>query len=129
VAKQHRLAGIDDYAPLVDDDTIERIREKARPLQGLHVVHFNSTYYGGGVAQLLSSVVLLMNSVGIRTAWRVIQGRPDFFSITKKMHNALQRGDINLSDLKMEIYEEVVFEKYLDLFNGFETAFRYNRRS
>ncbi|MGA8159098.1 MAG: glycosyltransferase, partial [Rhodoplanes sp.] len=47
-----------------------------------------------------------------------IQGRPDFFSITKKMHNALQGGEINLSDLKREIYEEVVFENagrmYLD---------------
>jgi trehalose synthase len=51
-----------------------------------------------------------MNAAGIRTGWRVIQGRPDFFSITKKMHNALQGGDINLSELKREIYEEVVFE-------------------
>ena len=51
-----------------------------------------------------------MNSAGIRTGWRVIQGRPDFFSITKKMHNALQGGEINFSDLKKEIYEEVVFE-------------------
>ena len=42
--------------------------------------------------------------------WRVIQGRPDFFSITKKMHNALQGAEINLSELKRDIYEEVVFE-------------------
>jgi trehalose synthase len=108
--KTYRLHQIDDYAPLVGADAIDRIREKARPLQGVHVVHVNSTYYGGGVAQLLSSLVLLMNSVGIRTGWRVIQGRPDFFSITKKMHNALQGGDINLSELKIEIYEEVVHE-------------------
>ena len=51
-----------------------------------------------------------MNGAGIKTGWRVIQGRPDFFSITKKMHNALQGADIHLTDLKLHIYEEVAFE-------------------
>jgi trehalose synthase len=74
------------------------------------VVHVNSTYYGGGVAALLSSLTLLMNSVGVKTGWRVIQGSPDFFGITKKMHNALQGGDINLSDRKLQLYEEIVYE-------------------
>lgn len=77
------------------------------------MAHVNSTYYGGGVAELLSSLTLLMNSVGIKTGWRVIQGAPDFFSVTKKMHNALQGGDINLTDLKVQIYEEIVtLEEY-----------------
>ena len=79
-------------------------------LRDIHVVNVNSTYYGGGVAELLSSLTLLMNASGIKTGWRVIEGRPDFFSVTKKMHNALQGGDINLTDLKVQIYEEVVFE-------------------
>src|SRR6516164_6326533 len=91
---------VDDYEPLVGAETIERILQKASRLRDLHVVHVNSTYYGGGVAELLSSLTLLMNSAGIKTGWRVIQGRPDFFSITKKMHNALQGGNINLTDLK-----------------------------
>jgi len=105
-----RLTQVEDYEPLVGEETIDRIREKARPLQGLHVVNVNSTYYGGGVAELLTSLTLLMNSLGIKTGWRVIQGDPDFFSITKKMHNALQGGEINLSDRKMEIYEKVIHE-------------------
>jgi trehalose synthase len=40
----------------------------------------------------------------------VIQGRPDFFSITKKMHNALQGGKIDLSSTKKEIFEQVIYE-------------------
>jgi trehalose synthase len=104
------LIHIDDYEPLVGEKTIARIREKAKPLQGLHVAHVNSTYYGGGVAELLSSLTLLMNSVGIRTGWRIIQGAPDFFSVTKKMHNALQGDMINFSELKKEIYEDVTYE-------------------
>jgi trehalose synthase len=108
--RHHRTAQIEDYEKLVGVETIERIQKKARSLQHLHVANVNSTYYGGGVAELLTSLTLLMNSVGIKTGWRVLQGAPDFFSITKKMHNALQGGEINLSDRKMEIYEEVVYE-------------------
>jgi len=62
------------------------------------------------VAELLTPLTLLMNSVGIKTGWRIIHGLPDFFSITKKMHNALQGGKINLSARKMKIYEAVILE-------------------
>ncbi len=109
----HPFHHIEDYEPLVGSDTIERVREKARPLQGVHVAHVNSTFYGGGVAELLSSLTLLMSSVGIRTGWRAIHGPPDFFSITKKMHNALQGAEIHLTDLKTEIYEDVIYENAL----------------
>lgn len=104
------LMSIESYEPLVGAQTVERIQQKAEKLRDLHVVNVSSTYYGGGVAEILSSLSLLMNAAGIKTGWRVIQGRPDFFSITKKMHNALQGAEINLSDLKKHIYEEVVFE-------------------
>ena len=79
-------------------------------LEGLRVANFNSTYYGGGVAEMISSLTLLMNSLGLRTEWRVIQGTADFFSITKKMHNALQGGEIDLSSIKKEIFEQVIYE-------------------
>jgi trehalose synthase len=105
-----RIVQVEDYEEFVGRETIDRVKEKARPLQGLRVAHVNSTYYGGGVAEMLAPLTLLMNALGIKTEWRVIQGSPDFFSITKKMHNALQGGDINLSDLKREIYEGVVLE-------------------
>ena len=104
------LVQIDDYARYIDTHIVERIKEKARELSSLHVTHVNSTYYGGGVAELLGSLTLLMNSLGIKTGWRVIQGSPDFFSVTKKFHNAIQGGEINLTELKKKIYEQVVYE-------------------
>ncbi len=106
----HKLVQLEDYEPFVGPRTIERIKKKAQSLQHLHVAHVNSTYSGGGVAQLLTSLTLLMNSSGIKTGWRIIHGPPDFYSITKKMHNALQGANINLSDRKMKIYEAVVYE-------------------
>ncbi len=105
-----KLASVEDYELLIGAEAVDRILKKAERLHDMHVVNINSTYYGGGVAELLSSLTLLMNGSGIRTGWRVIQGRPDFFSVTKKMHNALQGDDINLTDLKTQIYEEVAFE-------------------
>ncbi|MGQ9920162.1 MAG: glycosyltransferase [Desulfobacca sp.] len=101
---------IEQDEPFIGSEAVARIRDKGRKLRDLHVVNVNSTYYGGGVAELLGSMTTLMNSLGIKTGWRVIQGSPDFFSITKKLHNALQGGEINLTDRKEQIYEEVVYE-------------------
>jgi trehalose synthase len=105
-----RLNSVADYEPLIGAETVDRVLKKAERLSDFHIVHINSTYYGGGVAQLLSSLTLLMNAAGIKTGWRVIQGRPDFFSVTKKMHNALQGDEIDLTDQKKAVYEEVVYE-------------------
>src|SRR5437879_86155 len=107
---QYRIQQIEDYHALISPAKVQRIREKAKKFKGLRVANFNSTYYGGGVAEMLSSMTLLMNSLGLQTEWRVIQGTPDFFSITKKMHNALQGGDIDLSSIKKEIFEQVIYE-------------------
>jgi trehalose synthase len=108
--RQYGITKVEEYEEYIGAEVIERILDKAKKLEDLHVVNINSTYYGGGVAEILSSLSLILNSAGIKTGWRVIQGSPDFFSITKKMHNALQGGEINLSDRKMDIYEEVIYE-------------------
>ncbi len=105
-----KLVTLEDYAPLVGEETVERILAKLRRLRDLHIVHVNSTYYGGGVAEILSSLTLLFNNAGVHTGWRVIQGRPDYFNITKKFHNALQGAEINFTELKRNVYEEVVYE-------------------
>jgi len=111
--EQLRIPSLEDYEPYTGTESVERIRRKAASLRDFHVVHINSTYYGGGVAELLGSLSLLMNQLGLRAGWRIIQGSPDFFSITKKMHNALQGGSINLSEMKKAIYEHVVHENAL----------------
>jgi trehalose synthase len=94
--KERRINSIDNHTKYIGKEAVERIKSKADSVSNLHVTHINSTYYGGGVAELLGSLTLLMNSVGIKTGWRVIQGSPDFFSITKKFHNGLQGEEINL---------------------------------
>ncbi len=80
--RNSHVVSIDDYEKIVGSETIERIRKKAAHLHDTHVVNVNSTYYGGGVAEILMSLTLLMNSLGVRTGWRTITGRPDFFNVT-----------------------------------------------
>jgi trehalose synthase len=101
---------IQDYATLVGEEAIERITRKAATLKPLHITHISSTFYGGGVAEILTPLTLLMNAMGIETGWRMIQGTPEFFSCTKKIHNGLQGGDFELSDRDKAIYEQVALE-------------------
>jgi trehalose synthase len=103
-----KIMTLEDYETLIGAEAVDRISKKAESLKDLHVANINSTYYGGGVAELLGSLTVLFNTVGIQTGWRVIQGSPDFFSITKKMHNGLQGGDFHMTDQKRQIYEDVV---------------------
>jgi trehalose synthase len=108
---------LDDYCPIVGDEPIGRIFRQARNLYGKRIIHVNSTYMGGGVAEMLQSLVPLMNDAGLRADWRILRGSPDFFNITKKFHNALQGDEINLSKIKQTIYEEVneEFSRYAAL--------------
>ena len=95
---------LDDYRDIVGDTVLSDIYRKAVALSDKHVLHMSSTYMGGGVAEILRSLVLLMNDIGIDTGWRVLPGSPDFFGITKKFHNGLQGETINLTKTKKHIY-------------------------
>ena len=98
---------LDDYREIVGDKIFYSIYCKMRSLFDKHMIHINSTYTGGGVAEILSSLVPLMNNVGLDAGWRTIHGNIDYYGITKKFHNALQGQDINFSDMKKELYLQV----------------------
>ncbi len=104
---------IEEYERLIGSESTDRIVRKANRLHGLRVINVSSTFYGGGVAEILSSLTLLQRSLGIRADWRLIQGSPDFFSVTKKLHNALQGAEINMTALKRQIYEQLVMDNAL----------------
>lgn len=97
---------VNDYREIVGDKIISEIYKKSRKLSGKSVVHINSTYYGGGVAEILSSLIPLMNDVGLDAGWRTLRGSPDMFAITKKFHNALQGDSIHLTSIKKELYRK-----------------------
>jgi trehalose synthase len=101
------FTNVDSYRRIVGDDLIDEIRELARDLKGVRVCHINSTGFGGGVAELLSRHVPLARALGIDADWRLIQGTPEFFTITKAIHNALQGAAYPLSEHDKAIYLHV----------------------
>ena len=66
---------LDDYRPIVGEETIAEIRALAQPLRGARVVHINATAYGGGVAEILQTLVPLMRDVGLEAEWQVIEAQ------------------------------------------------------
>ena len=81
---------LSDYRPIIGDAKTEEILELAKPLKGAHVLHMNATAFGGGVAELLRSLLPLMRDLGIDAQWQVMDGEADFFEVTKQIHNGMQ---------------------------------------
>jgi len=98
------MHGLEDYRDTVGDEVLGKIARKARNLYGKHILHINSTYQGGGVAEILNSLVPLMNDIGIDAGWRILHGFPDFFEITKKFHNSLQGESLHFTERKKRLY-------------------------
>ncbi len=98
------IISLDKYKYAVGPELLEIIRDEASELSEYSVAQLNSTYQGGGVAEILNSLIILLNDVGIKTDWRILHGDIDFFTITKKFHNALQGEKINFSRKKKELY-------------------------
>jgi trehalose synthase len=103
VAVAHK--SLADYTHIAGRGLIERIRELAEPLQGKRVLHVSATAFGGGVSEILYTLVPLMRDVGLDAHWHVILGREDFFNVTKLMHNSLQGAPEEISDDQWEVFE------------------------
>jgi trehalose synthase len=100
------MMSIRQYEDIVGRAYVDTICQKAEQFSEKHILCINSTWQGGGVAEMLNSIVPLFNNIGIPLGWRILHGNPDFFKITKKFHNALQGEAINLSKMKKKMYHE-----------------------
>ena len=97
---------LDDYLQHVGEETIDRIRQVAAPLKGAKVLHVNATSYGGGVAEILASFIPLLQDLGIDADWQVIEASPDFFNVSKNMHNAMQGMHIPWNSTMADIWRQ-----------------------
>jgi len=97
-------ATLDDYAAIVGPGRIAILRRLAARLAGLRLLVINSTRVGGGVAEMLVRHVPLLDELGLLTRWEVIEGPPEFYVATKKLHNALQGAPVELTPAQREAY-------------------------
>ncbi len=100
-------AKIQDYVPIVGRSTIEELRELAERLSGKVIQNINSTFTGGGVAEILTRMVPLLNQLGVDAQWTIIKGQKDFFDVTKKFHNALHGRNEDISSEDFSLFLEV----------------------
>ena len=98
---------LSDYEQIANAGSIEELNRLAEGLQGISLFHVSSTLVGGGVAEMLHSLVPLFNDLGIETRWQVIKGTPLFFKTTKSIHNALQGNHIEIADEMLDRYKEI----------------------
>ncbi len=95
-----------DYESVVGSEVIEKMREKAQPLRGKHITNMNSVHSGGGVAEILNSLVVLLNDLGVKVGWRILKGTHSFYDVTKTFHNGLQGEEVTITDDMKDIYHE-----------------------
>ena len=98
---------IDEYEPYIGQERVDTLKHLAGAVEGRGWANINSTFVGGGVAEMLRSVIPLACSLGVQARWSTIRGHDAFFQITKKFHNTLQ-GVAQLISL------QEIFETYLD---------------
>jgi trehalose synthase len=106
---------LDRFESVLSDERMAEIREgadRAREVLGDHTIwHVNSTARGGGVAEMLIALLPYAHGVGVDARWSVIEGDPDFFKVTKRIHNLLHgsEGDGGpLGDDEREAYESAL---------------------
>jgi trehalose synthase len=104
VATGHKTLA--DYTHICGRELIEEIKSLAEPLKGRRVVHVSATAFGGGVSEILYTLVPLMRDVGLDCEWQVIYGREEFFNATKLMHNALQGNPQDLDEEQWRTWEQ-----------------------
>jgi trehalose synthase len=111
-----------DYTHIVGKDLIEEIRELAEPLKGKRVVQLSATAFGGGVSEILYTLIPLMKDVGLDCEWQVIYGREEFFNATKLMHNALQGAPDDLTAEQWATWESYNEMNARELSDGWDVC-------
>ena len=90
---------------------LDLVDHAARELHGRVIWNVNSTAKGGGVVEMLRPLLGYCRGAGVDARWAVISGQPEFFAITKRIHNRLHGfpGDGGpLGDAEREVYEKTL---------------------
>ncbi len=113
---------LDAYRDIARGEIVEELHELAETMRGARVLQINATAYGGGVSELLRSVVPLANDLGLAFDWKVISGSPDFYRATKALHNGLQGAGESINEAERAAYIECARENAAILDGGYDVV-------
>jgi len=100
------LRHVDEYREAAGDEAVDRLVAAADPLKGSRIVHVSSTSFGGGVAELLPTQIAILRDLGVDVDWQLIDGSPEFFSVTKLVHNACHGAGVPWTEAMERTYLE-----------------------
>lgn len=98
---------LNKYRQFITKSQLNLIKETAKSIGDKKIIHLNSTAKGGGVAEILKSLVPLMQNVGINCEWYSIKAPVKFFTITKRIHNGLQGANVKISQQDFNYYLKI----------------------
>jgi trehalose synthase len=101
------MKSIKEYIPVVGKQIVDELYLVAGKLANKKIQNINSTRFGGGVAEILSRMVPLMKDLGVLVSWDTLDAEDYFFTITKKIHNALHGLDVRLTDKEYQYFLEI----------------------
>jgi trehalose synthase len=103
------------YRSIVPRELMEEIDTLAEELRGARVLHVNATAFGGGVAEILYTLVPLVTDAGLQAEWQILSAPPEFYNVTKSFHNGLQGHPVDFPAEAQELYESVCRANAADL--------------
>lgn len=101
------MVNIRDYSDIVGKDIVDGLFIIADKLKGKTIQNINSTFVGGGVAEILTRMIPLLKQLDVETHWNVIKGDERFFEITKAFHNALHGVNVEIKTSDLDYFVEV----------------------
>jgi len=101
------MANLNKYKLIVGKQTIDELEMLSGYLHGKVIQHINSTAMGGGVAEILSKITPLMQELGVNAQWDVIKGSPEFFNVTKAIHNALHGKEAVITEKMWDVFNDI----------------------
>ena len=111
-----------DYRSIIEPAAYEELQSLSKSLRGKRIAHVNATSYGGGVAELLHSIIPLMKDLGLDVHWYVLSGTNPFFDATKAIHNALQGAPAGLTPEMESAYRKVNEANAADFHDDFDVV-------
>ncbi len=95
-----------DYEEVVGREVVEEMRVVAGHVRHKRLQNINSTAVGGGVAEILTRMIPLLQELGVNATWDVIKGNDAFFSVTKSFHNALHGKKEEITQNMLDVFRE-----------------------
>jgi trehalose synthase len=117
---------LDSYRGIAPEHVLTDLAEEAKGLRGARVLHVNATPYGGGVSELLRSLVPLERDLGLVSDWRIIRGDERFFQVTKALHNGLQGADSELTEEQKATYLAISAENARNFDERYDFVFMHD---